>query len=126
MEGKPSTSAAMDSWTSDPLNTRSGSEESEDNGNSLTSQRAVLNLFGEGVIYHTESLSEAIEIAGFPKLSVGLKRDVPDTDLEADLYEILPDGESVSRTSETMRARCREPLRERKPSVPGKSEKYVS
>ncbi len=125
MEGKPSTSAAMDSWTYDPLNTRSGSAESEDNSNSLTSQRAVLNLFGEGVIYHTEPLSEAIEIAGFPKLSVWLKMDVPDTDLEADLYEILPDGESVALTSATMRARYRESLREAKPVVAGKNEKYV-
>ena len=51
--------------------------------------------------------------------------DVPDTDLEADLYEILPDGGSVALTSASMRARYRESLREAKPVVAGKIEKYV-
>jgi len=124
-EVKPGASAVMDSWTYDPLDTRPGSAESEDDGNSLISQRAVLNLFGEGVVYHTEPLREAIEIAGFPKLTVWLKMDVPDTDLEADLYEILPDGGSVALTSASMRARYRESLREAKPVVAGKIEKYV-
>jgi putative CocE/NonD family hydrolase len=124
-EVKPGASAAMDSWTYDPLDTRPGSAESEDDGNSLTSQRAVLNLFGEGVVYHTEPFREAIEIAGFPKLTVWLKMDVPDTDLEADLYEILPDGGSVALTSASMRARYRESLREAKPVVAGKNEQYV-
>ncbi len=124
-EVKPGASAVMDSWTYDPLDTRPGSAESEDDGNSLISQRAVLNLFGEGVVYHTEPLREAIEIAGFPKLTVWLKMDVPDTDLEADLYEILPDGGSVALTSASMRTRYRESLREAKPVVAGKIEKYV-
>src|SRR5467141_260153 len=124
-EVKPGASAVMDSWTYDPLDTRPGSAESEDDGNSLTSQRAVLNLFGEGVVYHTEPFREAIEIAGFPKLTVWLKMDVLDTDLEADLYEILPDGGSVALTSASMRARYRESLREAKPVVAGKIEKYV-
>jgi putative CocE/NonD family hydrolase len=124
-EVKPGASAAMDSWTYDPLDTRPGSAESEDDGNSLTSQRAVLNLFGEGVVYHTEPFREAIEIAGFTKLTVWLKMDVPDTDLEAELYEILPDGGSVALTSASMRARYRESLREAKPVVAGKNEQYV-
>src|SRR3989440_4865912 len=124
-EVQPGASAVMDSWTYDPLDTRPGSAESEDDGNSLTSQRAVLNLFGEGVVYHTEPFLEAIEIAGFPKLTVWLKMDVPDTDLEADLFEVLPDGGSVSLTSATMRARYRESLREAKPVTAGATEKYV-
>jgi putative CocE/NonD family hydrolase len=124
-EGKPAASAAMDSWVYDPLDTRPGSAEPEDDGNALTSQRSELNLFGEGVIYHSELFAEATEIAGFAKLTVWLKMDVPDTDLEGDLYEILPDGGSVALTSATMRARYRESLREAKPVAPGKMEKYV-
>ena len=50
--------------------------------------------------------------------------DVPDTDLEAALYEILPDGGSVYLTGATMRARYRESLREAKPVPAGKAEKY--
>ncbi len=124
-EGKPSGSAAMDSWTYDPLDTRPGSAESDDDGNSLTSQRAVLNLFGEGAIYHGEIFAEATDFAGFPKLTVWLKMDVPDTDLDADLYEILADGGSVALTSASMRARYRESPREAKPVAAGKPEKYV-
>lgn len=124
-EGKSIGSSATDSWTYDPLDTRPVGTESEEEDNSLTSQRTVLNLFGEGVIYHSETFMEATEIAGFPKLTVWLKMDVPDTDLEVDLYEILPDGESVALTSATMRARYRESLREARPVVAGKVEKYV-
>ena len=51
--------------------------------------------------------------------------DVPDTDLDADLYEVLPDGSSVALTSASMRARYRESLREEKPVPAGKIEKYV-
>src|SRR5467141_1867294 len=124
-EENSAASTGTDSWTYDPLDTRPGSTEPEDDGNSLTSQRAVVNLFGEGVIYHNEIFSENTEIAGFPKLTVWLKMDVPDTDLEADLYEILPDGGSVALTGASMRARYRESLREAKPVMPGKIEKYV-
>jgi putative CocE/NonD family hydrolase len=124
-EAKPGATAAMDSWMYDPLDTRPGSAESDDDRFSLVSQRAVLNLFGEGVIYHSELFPEDTEIAGFLKLTVWLKMDVPDTDLEADLYEILPDGGSVALTSATMRARYRESLREAKPVPPGKIEQYV-
>src|SRR6266852_1595412 len=124
-EQKSRASAAMDSWTYDPLDTRPGSAECEEESKSLTSQRAVLNLFGEGAIYHSEVFPEATEIAGFPKLTLWLKMDVPDTDLEADLYEILADGRSVALTSAAMRARYRESLREEKLVVAGKMAEYA-
>jgi putative CocE/NonD family hydrolase len=124
-EGKSGGSAATDSWTYDPLDTRPGAAEPDDEPNSLTTQRREMNLFGEGVVYHSEPALEAFEIAGFPKLAVWLKMDVRDTDLEADLYEILPDGGSVGLASASMRARYRESLREAKPVVAGKTEKYM-
>ena len=49
--------------------------------------------------------------------------DVPDTDLEADVYEILPGGDSVYLTGATMRARYRESLRQEKLVTPGKDRK---
>jgi hypothetical protein len=58
-------------------------------------------------------------------LTVWLRMDVPDTDLEVDLYEILSDGSSVALTGATMRARYRESLRTAKPVEAGKIEKYV-
>jgi putative CocE/NonD family hydrolase len=125
VDGKPGATAAMDTWTYDPLDTRPGAAEPDDEPNSLTSQRVVLNLFGEGAVYHSEPFGEATEISGFPKLTAWLQMDVPDTDLEVDLYEILPDGGSVALTGATMRARYRESLREAKPVPAGRVEKYV-
>lgn len=124
-EAKGTPGAASDSWTYDPLNTQPGAAEPEDDPAPLTSQRGAMNLYGEGVVYHSEPFAEAAEITGFAKLAVWLKMDVPDTDLEADLFEILPDGGSVELTSATMRARYRESLREAKPVPAGATEKYV-
>jgi putative CocE/NonD family hydrolase len=124
-EGKPGSTSATDEWTYDPLDTRPGAAEPDDEPNGLTSQRSVLNLFGEGVVYHSEPFGEATEITGFAKLTVWLQMDVPDTDLEADVYEILTDGGSVTLTGATMRARYRESPREAKAVAAGKIEKYV-
>jgi putative CocE/NonD family hydrolase len=124
VEGKPSSAASSDSWTYDPLNTKPGDAEPVEDPNYLTSQRGAQDLFGEGVIYHSDLFSEPTEISGFAKLTLWLKMDVPDTDLDADLYEILPDGSSVALTGATMRARYRESLRDAKPVSAGKIEKY--
>jgi uncharacterized protein len=124
-EGRAGANSAADEWTYDPLDTRSGAAEPDDESNGLTSQRGVLNLFGEGVIYHSGPFAGATEITGFPKLTAWLKMDVPDTDLETDLYEILPDGGSVQLTGATMRARYRESPREEKPVSAGKAERYT-
>ena len=117
--------AGADSWTYDPLDTRPGEAEPEDDPHYLTSQREAMNLYGEGAIYHSEPFAEATEVTGFAKLTLWLKMDVPDTDLEADLFEMLPGGGSVALTSATMRARYRESLREAKPVPAGATEKYV-
>ena len=124
-EGKPNAMGAVDEWIYDPLDTRPGLAEPDEDPNYITSQRAVMNLFEEGVVYHSEPFAAATEISGFAKLTVWLRMDVPDTDLDADLYEILPDGSSVALTGASMRARYRESLREAKPVEPGKIEKYV-
>jgi putative CocE/NonD family hydrolase len=122
---KPATGAGSDRWTHDPLDTRPGAAELDEDPNNLISQRAVMNLFGNGAIYHGDPFPEATEVTGFPKLTVWLSMDVADTDLEVALYEILPDGGSVFLSGATMRARYRESLREAKPVLPGKPEKYV-
>ena len=117
--------AAADRWTYDPLDTRPGEAEPEENLAYLTSQSGVVNLFGEGVVYHSEPFETPTEVSGFVKLTVWLEMDVADTDLGADLYEILGDGGSIELTSATMRARYRESLRQEKAVPAGKTEKYV-
>jgi uncharacterized protein len=122
---KPAAGASTDKWTYDPLDTRPGDAEPDDDAAGLTSQRALMNTYGNGAIYHSESFGEATEVTGFLKLIVWLTIDVPDTDLEADVYEILPGGESVYLTGATVRARYRESLRQEKLVTVGKTEKYV-
>ena len=124
-ENKPAAPGAADEWTYDPLDTRPGLAEPDEDPNYITSQRAVMNLFEEGAVYHSEPFAAATEVTGFAKFTVWLKMDVPDTDLDVDLYEILPDGGSVALTSASMRARYRDSLREAKPVETGKIEKYV-
>jgi hypothetical protein len=58
------------------------------------------------------------------KLTVWLALDVPDTDFQADVYEILPDGTSVLLANDMKRARYRESLREAKPVPAGEVLKY--
>ena len=116
---------APDHWTYDPLDTRPGADEPDDDPTPLTTQRPVMRTYGNGAVYHGDPFAEATEITGAPKLTLWLTMDVPDTDLEAVLYEILPDGSSVYLSGATMRARYRESLREAKPVSIGKPEKYV-
>jgi len=113
-----------DKWVYDPMDTRPGDGEG-DGGGGLTSQAAVLNTYGNGVIYHTQPFSEATEVTGFLRFTAWLAMDVPDTDLDVEVYEILPGGGSVFLTGATMRARYRESARQEKLVTPGKAEKYV-
>ena len=122
---KPGTAAGADKWTYDPLDTRPGDDEPMDDAAGLTSQWSVMNTYGNGAVYHSEPFAEATEVTGFLKLNAWLSMDVPDTDLEADVYEILPGGESVYLTGATIRARYRESLRQEKLVTSGKTEKYV-
>jgi putative CocE/NonD family hydrolase len=122
-EGAPK-SAPADHWTYDPLDTRPGEIEPAEDPGYLTTQRAVLNLFGNGAVYHSEPFEAAVEVTGYAKLILWLAMDVPDTDLQADVYEILPEGGSVLLTSAAMRARYRESLRQEKLVSPGKVERY--
>lgn len=118
-------SSAPDLWIYDPLDNRPGDAEPAENLSYLTSQAGIINLFGQGLIYHSDPLLAATEISGFPRLTVWLTMDVPDTDLGVELFEILSDGTSIQLSSATMRARYRESLRLEEPVPAGKAEKYV-
>jgi putative CocE/NonD family hydrolase len=122
---KPTAGPTADRWVYDPLDTRPGDAEPDDEASALTSQRAAMNNYGNGAVYHSEPFGEATEVTGFLKLRLWLAMDVPDTDLEADVYEILPGGESVLLTSAAVRARYRESLRQEKLVTVGKAEEYV-
>jgi putative CocE/NonD family hydrolase len=120
----PPQKSAPDRWVYDPLDLRPADLELAVSDDYNTDQRAALELFGAGAIYHTAPFPEATEISGQVKLALWLSMDVPDTDLQAALYEILPDGSSVALTGDLLRARYRESLEREKLVEPGKVERY--
>ncbi len=112
--------AKSDSYVYDPLDIRPGLEqEQEPSPNYLTDQTSVLTTYGNGVIYHSQPFTEPTEVTGYLKLKVWIEMDVPDTDLAATLFEILPDNRSILLTQDFIRARYRESLRQEKLVTPG-------
>jgi hypothetical protein len=100
-----------DSYVYDPLDTRPADIEGEEIKNYNTDQRYCLNLFGNGLVYHSDPLAEDLEIAGTPRFAAWIAMDVPDTDFIARLFEIKPDGSSIALADATVRARHRKSLR---------------
>ena len=126
LAAQPPAGNVQDKWTYDPLDTRPGLElENEEIKSYLTDQRFALNLYGNGVVYHTAPFEQDTEISGFLKLTAWIAMDVPDTDIAVNVYEILPDGTSVALTSDQVRARYRESLTQAKPVQPGEINQYT-
>lgn len=117
-------SAPSDTYVYDPLDVRPAALEGEEVEDYLTDQRYVLNTFGNGVIYHSEPFREATEISGSVRFVAWIAMDVPDTDFQVSLYEVLADGTSVLLTDDVMRARYRDSLREPKLVEPGAIHRY--
>jgi putative CocE/NonD family hydrolase len=124
LSGGPPGSSSPDRYTYDPLDARPAALEDEEVKNDLTDERAALNLFGNGLVYHSEPFETEKETSGFVRLVLWLSIDVPDTDFAATLYEILADGTSIQLTGDLMRARYRESPSRAKPVTPGAIERY--
>jgi len=124
-EKEPSGSAP-DAFTYDPLDTRPASVYKKDYFPTfITDQRNALNLFGNGLVYHTEPFEAEMELTGFAKLSAWVEMDVPDTDFSAEVCEIREDGTSVLLTQDFMRARYRNSLRREELVKPGEVNRYL-
>ena len=122
-EDKPAT-AKPDQYVYDPLDVRPAELEKEDIKNNITDERYALNLFGDGVVYHSQPFTEDTEISGFVKLVVWMSMDVPDTDFSVNLYEIMPDGKSIQLTGDQIRARYRDSAVTEKLAKPGEIYRY--
>lgn len=99
-----------DRYVYDPLDLRPAALEAEEIKAPLTDQRYVLNTFGNGVIYTSDAFEQAFEVTGYPRLSVWMSLDVPDTDFRVSVYEVTADGTSVLLAEDILRARYRESL----------------
>jgi predicted acyl esterase len=108
----------------DPLDTRLAELEHEEVKDYLTDQRYELNLFGNGLVYHSQPFDVDTEITGYLKLAVWMALDVPDTDFQMSVSEILSNGKHILLTQDLLRARYRESLRQEKLIQPGEINCY--
>lgn len=109
-------------FTYDPLDTRRGEEVEGVDSNEKTAgldQKFALSIGNDGLVYHTDALAKETPLVGCPAVTLWLSIDTPDVDLEADLYEIQPDGTSIALWTDARRLRYRDSLREAKLVKPG-------
>jgi putative CocE/NonD family hydrolase len=124
LEETPPARDQPDHYIHDPLDVRPADLEREEIENYITDQRYVLNLSGNGLIYHSASFETDTEVTGYLRLVVWIALDVPDTDFQATVYEVLRDGSSITLTQDLLRARYRESLRREKLVAMGEMNRY--
>lgn len=105
-----------DHYTYDPLDLRRGEVEGTEERpkTQVLDQRFALSVGGDGLVYHSDPLPAETALIGCPELSLWLSIDTPDTDLTADLYEVLDDGTSIALWGDMRRLRYRDSAREAK------------
>ena len=82
--------------------------------------------FDENVlVYHSSPLAVETTLSGVIKFTAYLSMDVPDTDLLASLYAILPDGMSYYLGNDMVRARYRKSLSHAELVASGQTEEYI-
>jgi len=108
------TTGAPDQYIYDPADTRHAELNSLVHPESAVDQRLIHALSGSHLIYHSSRFESDCEISGFFKLHAWLSIDRPDTDFRVVMYEIDSGGGSVLLTTDLMRARYREDLRQAK------------
>lgn len=123
-EKPPGQPQQPDRYVYDPLDIRPAELEREEIEDYLTDQRYALNLFGNGLVYHSSPFKADTEITGYLKLVVWIALDVPDTDFQVVISEITPDGRHIQLTQDRIRARYRESLREEKLIIPGEINRF--
>jgi uncharacterized protein len=125
LEEKPPIGTEADSFTYNPLDKHPGSLERKEIIDYLTDQTYDLNLFGNGLVYHSAPFTRNMEITGWVKLFAWMKLDVPDTDFTVLLSEVLPDGKVIKLTQDFLRARYRESKRLEKLVIPDEISLYT-
>lgn len=124
LQPEPARENSPDQYSYDPLDVRPAELEREEIKNNLTDQRYALNLFGNGLVYHSDPFNDDTEITGFLKLVAWIALDVPDTDFQVTVSEILSDGSHITLTQDLLRARYRDSLAEEKLVIPGEINRY--
>lgn len=119
----PDTRSPHSQYVYDPLDTSKAERGVAEDY--IVDQGEVMHVDGDGMIFHSAPFETPTEISGYLRLEAWIEMDVPDTDINATLYEIRPDGTSIALAGETLRTRHRDGLREVRMMEPGKVEKLV-
>lgn len=114
-----------DSFSYDPLDKRPGELERFLLQDYFTNQTYDLNLFDNGLVYHSEPFARDTEITGWVKLCTWVAMDVLDTDFRVNLSEVLSDGKAIKLTQDFLRARYRDSRRIEKLVIPGEINLYT-
>ena len=115
-------SEGSDAFTYDPLDITRGERVDGTDPKEKTAgidQTYALSIGKDGLVYHTGPLPNETPLVSCPQLTLWVSIDTLDTDLQAHLYEIQPDGTSIALWSDIRRLRYRESLRETKLVKPG-------
>lgn len=103
-----------DQYTYDPRDVGSAPLEASLDPELLTDQSLLYAQRGKQLVYHTVVFGKNTEISGAFRLSAWIAIDQPDTDFAVGVYEIRADGTSILLTTDVLRARYRQSLREPK------------
>jgi uncharacterized protein len=114
LETVPPLESEPDSYTYDPLDLSLAALESSVDPESRSDHRMIYAASGKQLIYHSAPFHKDTEISGFFKFSAWLAIDQPDTDFRVSIYDVDIDGSAVQLTTDSMRARYRESLRQPK------------
>jgi putative CocE/NonD family hydrolase len=77
-----------------------------------TDQRLVLAMAGRHLVYHSPPFAEDQEVSGFFRFSAWIAIDQPDTDIRVSVYDVALDGTACLLTTDSIRARYRQSLRD--------------
>jgi uncharacterized protein len=119
-EKQPNT--GRDTFVYDPMDLRRGENVEGIDPKEKTAaidQTFALSIGKDGLVYHTDPLTNETPLVGRPAVNLWVSIDMPDVDLECDLYEVQPDGTSIALWSDVRRLRYRDSLREAKLVKPG-------
>ena len=100
-----------DHYRHDPRNVSGAALEADIDPESRADQRRVLSTSPK-LVYHGAPFEEDIEISGFFRFHAWIAIDTPDADFRVTVFEIATDGTSVLLSTDLLRARYRENLRE--------------
>lgn len=103
-----------DRYVYDPRDVSGAEAETKLDPESLVDQSVVLSGRSKVLVYHSAPFESDTEVSGFFKLRAWIALDQPDTDFSVTIYEIFPDGGSVKLSTDVLRARYRQSLRQAK------------